>query len=1042
MKKSTFWKLGLTAALLFGLSACSDTTSSDNEFGDESSQKTTSSSSKSDKDGKSSGKEASSSSVATAKDSVYCDSLEKLTLAAPTDLNVVKNSDSTWILLWNYTANDSRPENGFLIETLNMTDSIPSWKKMDSTAAAVTMYNLVGKKKAGKYYRVSAKDQCLDKATKKFVAKYSKPTSMVQVSTTGSGSTSISEGLSIPTDLKLDTLGDNQWLLSWSYSDNASRPENGFKLQSLNPNDSIPNWKDAGTTQKGVRVFKIDGKKKGGWLYQVAAKDANGISEYSSQILIPTAPDPNDAAANTEEALAVPTDVKIDSMGGNKWKLSWSYAENTDNGFKLEYLDLTAAAPTWASTAADTTAKNVRYIIIDATKHGGQYVHVAAKGKDSKVSKFSSDIMIPQQVGGNVVDETIVMAVPTSLKLDSIGQNKWRLSWSFVDNSKRPENGFILQTLNLENGTGWSNMLKGTTAQGVHHFIIDNTAKTFDNVFVRVGAKDAAGKTDDYSEEILIPSYVDYSTQNEKKTMVAPTSLKLDTLGFGQYQLSWDYDDYADNGFILQSMDPKTTGSSWTYDPTKDVPKGVHLIILDGAGSDGGLLFRVAALGGTSKSDTSLYSSAIAIPYVSADGTVDNGTITTALSVPSKLDVIDMGNNNYKITWEYKNASGRTAEGFDIEKLDPNASQPSWGEEGETNKGVYFYTVKATTKEMAYRVSARDNKGNSEWSESVVVPAAYTVPPKKGCIGEFAAPIAFAAERVAPSAWRLIWNYNRNTECVEEGFVIQKLDVTGGPTGTTEKVWVDLDSTDVNVLYYNLEGIANLNQYYRVAAKRGSHRTEFSSDVQITRLIAYSADVPFKAPQAKARVYQSFYAFNYYDYTNNKVVANRFTNWPKRCTDAEIAAEPENCKEKDIFEFQTVVVDSFPNHAIVYKNTKKLEYQFRWDGETEDMWRTVTITDDAPDGYSTTATVIPYDLCQSYSQVRTIWEDNEAIDTTEWSKPVGPVYNSFEYLKLDNDEENCDDLYDQNSDDPEEVAKYKKCKNKPKPYEGTPCKAG
>ena len=207
-------------------------------------------------------------------------------------------------------------------------------------------------------------------------------------------------------------------------------------------------------------------------------------------------------------------------------------------------------------------------------------------------------------------------------------------------------------------------------------------------------------------------------------------------------------------------------------------------------------------------------------------------------------------------------------------------------------------------------------------------------------------------------------------------------------------------------------------------------------------MIAYSADVPFKAPQAKARVYQSFYAFNYYDYTNNKVVANRFTNWPKRCTDAEIATEPENCKEKDIFEFQTVVVDSFPNHAIVYKNTKKLEYQFRWDGETEGMWRTVTITDDAPDGYSTTATVIPYDLCQSYSQVRTIWEDNEAIDTTEWSKPVGPVYNSFEYLKLDVDEENCDDLYDQNSDDPDEVAKYKECKNKPKPYDGTPCKAG
>ena len=1343
MKKSTFWKLGTSCALLFGLSACSSTSSDDDNEIFESSNSVLSSSATWDI--------SSSSRRGSGK---YCDTLST-TLAAPTDLNVVKSGDEAkWVLMWEYEENSGRTEDGFIIQVLNMSDEVPSWDILDSTTTSVTMYNLVGSDKAGKHYRVVAKDACDE----------SKPTALVEIS--GSGSTNANTELAIPTELKLDTLDDNKWQLSWSYTNNKERPENGFVLQSLDLSKDSPVWKDDGNTNKGVHVIVIDGNKKGGLLYHVAAKDTNGISDYSEQISIPRVSDGTETNPDSKLALAVPTELKLDSMGNNKWKLSWSYTDNTARpakGFRIQRLDLTAKTPAWTDTSK--TGEGVRYIIYDASKNnlGGQYIRVAAidtVNKKEQRSLYSEEIMIPNVGGGASgaaavakmavptdlkvdslgdnkwlvswsytnndarpekkgfkvevlypeaetlewtkfkslktgvhsfvmtntekdfttrmirvaaidADDSLsdysdglrlptytkitegtdkdgnVLAVPTDLKLDSIGKNKWRLSWKYTNNSDRPANGFVIQKLDVSvSSPKWEDAL--STAKGVKYIDIDNTTKKFSDQYLRVAAKDSMDISE-YSSEVYVPEYIDYDAPASKPALAAPTSLKLDsigeneyrlswsytnnkdhaeqgfrlqtlnindkdpnwtfyknvktgvhaykvdakdyegiffrvaaidgtdsseysnevqipkyidytkpsgtlavptslkidsigeneyrlswsytrttrpedgfviellnlkgtkqwdsfpnakpinagvhffeisatdvktyggqfvrvaatdgedysdysteiqipkyvtytlpelpvpyglqldTLGDDMYQLSWSYDDIAahpEDGFILQTLDPLATSPIWK-DRTEsryEIQKGVHLVIIDGHENElGGMLVRVVAK--DANGTKSKYSSAMSIPSVAE-------AVKTDLNVPSNLAIEDLGMNKYKISWDYNDATDRPEDGFILEELDESASTPEWTRTHNltTSKSVQFIVVKAGEKAISYRVAAKDEKGESGFSASIQVPAAWDNPPKKGCVGEFATPTGFKAERVAPSAWRLIWNYTRNTKCVEEGFVIQQLDVTG-----SKREWIDLDSTDVNVRYYNLEGIKNLNQYYRVAAKRGDHRTEFSSDVQITRLIAYSADVPFKAPEAKARIYQNFYAFNYYDYANNKVVANQFTKWPKECSAEEIEAEPENCKEKDIFEFQAVVNDSFPNHAIVYKNTVRLEYQFRWDGETDDMWHNVTVTDKdvsgISQGYSTTEIIIPYDLCKSYAQVRIIWEDAEAIDTTEWSKPVGPLYNSFEYLYIgDSEEEDCDELYNKESEDPEEVAAYKKCKAKPKPIDYTPCK--
>ena len=519
MNKPLFWKLGLSAILALGLSACSSSSSSsaddDEDIGYSSTEKD-------------SGKSSSS------KKSASCKSVTA-NLAVPTNLEVVKNGDNKWVLIWDYSANDERPETGFVIESLDMSDSLPNWKKVGTTNEAVVMYNLSGESKAGKYYRVSAMDDC----------GVSKATDMVEVTATGANSTT-SADLAVPTNLKLENVGDNMWQLSWSYTNNENRPEQGFKLQSLNLDDKSPKWTDDGSTNKGVHVVKIDGNKKGGLLFHVAAKDNNGVSEYSEEITIPRVVDSTSTSTNNSMDLAVPTDLKLDSIGVNKYKLSWSYTDNTnrpENGFKLQSLNLNDKTPKWA--VMDSTNKGVNMIVVDATKNGGKYIRVAAK--DSKgTSAYSSEILVPVPDTTKVAGQEIDLAVPVNLTLNSLGNNEYLLSWSYTDADKRPAKEFVMQKLYLANGKSWENV-KATINKDVLFYKLD--ADTVD-YFIRIAAKDDKGLSA-YSNVVQVP----------KKGAGAdiknpPTNLAISRIAPSVWELSWNYENNVENAnrkFIIQS---------------------------------------------------------------------------------------------------------------------------------------------------------------------------------------------------------------------------------------------------------------------------------------------------------------------------------------------------------------------------------------------------------------------------------------------------------------------------------------------------------
>ena len=1168
MNKSTFWKLGITTAIFCGFTACSDTISSDGDTLNPISEDEDLSSSSIGKKGTSSANdEVSSSSSSKAK--IGCDTVST-TLAFPTDLSVVKNGDNKWILFWNYIETEGRPEEAFIIETLNMSDKSPKWKTLDSTSADVTMFNLVGETKAGKYYRIMAKDQCGT----------SKPTDMIQVSTAGTGSTSASAELAVPTDLKLDTLGNNQWQLSWSYENNSNRPENGFQLQVLNLNDESPKWKDETSTNKGVHVIKIDGTKKGGLIYHVAAKDSNGVSEYSAEIRIPNATDDNTSNSNSTLELAVPTDLKVDSTNLNQWKLSWSYTNNKanpENGFVLQALNLEADGVKW--TDAVSVNQGVHYILMDSKKYGGQYIRIAAKNADGKQrSAYSEEIMIPKPISeeATAVVKNDTLAVPTALKLDtlgeniwqiswsytnnkanpekgfkiqylhpdtllwkdykevaegvhlikvdakqkggcffriaaldakkntsvysaeiqvpkytenasvsakdnnplnvpegltldSIGENKWKLSWKYTNSADRPENGFVIDTLNLTiSNAQWSAMT--TTSKGVRVFVFDNSKGKYSKLYVHVAAMDKNGLSE-YSEEIQIPDYVDYSKPAATIELAVPTALKLDSIGENKWKLSWDYTnsarpengfivetydldggsgtdweevkilskgvhyytflvtstdhmklihvlakdadgkseysegiqipaykdysvppptielavptnlqldsieegkfqltwDYSDNkgrpenGFVLQSLDPKTQ-TQWT-DNAGSTKKGVHVIVIN-AKENGGKFYRVAAVDNEGK--LSEYSKEIQIPFVTADGTSYTSADKTQLAVPTDLSVENLGGNKYKITWNYTNNENRPENGFTLQKLDANAATPEWEDAGMTKKGVRFIvvTVADGDNEMTYRVAAKDSRGVSEYSKTITVPKYSPNAVADGCSGEFVVPSGLTPERIAPKVWRLVWNYNQNSKCKEEKFVIQRVNV-----GNASNKWEVFGEVPKNVHYMNLEGDDNLNFVYRVAAVRGDDTTKYSNEEILTRSTKYSDEYPFSTPQVKIKL------FYYY------------------------SSVPSEQK----IEFMMIVNGNYPNHAMLYSEyTKQFEYQFRWNGENEGKWNSVIVEKNGI--YETTFTKVfegqseLRDFCKSYASVRTVWTQNDedgTKDYTEWSAPVGPLYDGI-----------------------------------------------
>ena len=257
MKMSKICKWGLMVGFVASLGACTSSVSSDDYD---------------DMDRSSSSGKSSVSGDATCKS-------VKVTLPAPTNFSVTKDNDSTWTLTWDYSRDESRAETGFEIEALDLEASSPEWVTEGTTKADVTIYKLKGSKKAGKYYRVFAKDDC----------GYSKESNRLQITSDGNSvvdtdsSTVESSASAIPTDLTISRIAPGIWDLSWSYSDATEDPDRKFIIQTSKLKDF--KWTSLKYPIEGnVRHYYIQGRDKIETYYRMAVVNGSDTSSFTDAI--------------------------------------------------------------------------------------------------------------------------------------------------------------------------------------------------------------------------------------------------------------------------------------------------------------------------------------------------------------------------------------------------------------------------------------------------------------------------------------------------------------------------------------------------------------------------------------------------------------------------------------------------------------------------------------------------------------------------------------------------------------------------------------
>ncbi len=267
MKKNMIWKFTVTAAFLWSLGACSNSSSPDDldDFNEPTSNTSSNSSS-------------SKKSSASTANAFACEALKE-SLAAPSNFSVTKESDSSWILAWDYSRNDARPESSFEVEFLDMDAKSPEWENEGATNADVTIYRLKGVKKAGKYYRVVAVDKC----------GRSKESNRLQIK--ADGYSDIDSNLvtsNVPTDLAISRIAPSIWELSWKYNDLKEDPNRFFLVQTSKLKDfKWTTLKKDGKDFKisgNVRNYYIQGRDKIETYYRVAVVNSGDTSAFTEAI--------------------------------------------------------------------------------------------------------------------------------------------------------------------------------------------------------------------------------------------------------------------------------------------------------------------------------------------------------------------------------------------------------------------------------------------------------------------------------------------------------------------------------------------------------------------------------------------------------------------------------------------------------------------------------------------------------------------------------------------------------------------------------------
>lgn len=448
-----------------------------------------------------------------------------------------------------------------------------------------------------------------------------------------------SSSLAAPSGFAVSRLAPSVWELSFSYDDQSEAES--FVVQRFAPGNK--SWEEFDEIGADMTHFLVDGASNGGYYYRLAAKNEKTRSAYTKEIFVseeidyaegislaaPTAK-PNVSEENILELVLTGNypskkitksvynkDSKGKNVGGVFYEARFvTGTEKSVDTVKVS-ADQSSIAKEFNSVEEQCNAyAQIRVVWTDkngvsdygewsdpmGTKAGTNTNLIDAdKRCDSKASSEEGG-----EGSGSTEKTKVAFAVPTNLAVNNQDAGTWMLEWAYKPVEARPEEGFIVQKLNLDESK-WE--VFDTTGTGVYRAMITGLTDPYN--YFRVAAFDDDGVSE-FSTDVLIA----LTEEDAEAVVIAPPAgLTFVRIAPSVWELSWQYDITSDNperSFIIQSS--KLKDFEWT-DVVTDLKGDVRYYYIQGRDKIE-TYYRMAVI---NKGDTSAFTEAIQltpeIPY-------------------------------------------------------------------------------------------------------------------------------------------------------------------------------------------------------------------------------------------------------------------------------------------------------------------------------------------------------------------------------------------------------------------------------------------
>lgn len=598
-------------------------------------------------------------------------------LSAPVVTGVSEISMESRSLAWNYTANGERIAEGFVIQSLDMTNN--KWVQEGSVSKDIRRFT-IGVGEDVSYWRVGAYDASDTVFSVDFMV------------------AGIVYELPAPTNPSYRVQDNGSVVLTWNYTMSKNRPADYFRI------DVIDFINQAWTTKVAkvpvdVHYQSISASDQALY-YRIVAVDSKDEAATEGFLVEATVP-----AAGI---LPAPSGVSGSVLANGKVRLNWSYSGNSK-------LPVAKFIPEWSENSVDWNSSTTKLdstvrtaVVVGPTKaQGGLYYRVAAEGTKGE-KNYSVAIYV------DYADVSVDLPVPSNLSATMLSDSTYTLTWSFTDNKSRPVDHFELQKLSDANT--WMPEVANIAKDARRISVAKSGEK---DRFYRIVAVDANGEA--YSNDVRIEGVVNITCE-----MATPTGLSGKMLANGNVEVSWSYvanDKCPATEFAIQNYisgaftDVEVVGKNFRTYEFKETDASFE--------KNGYMYYRVVAMDG----DQERESDAIKVAFEK---------VRYDLPAPTNVTSENISNNRVSIKWEYTEEVSRPAVKFIVYRFEESAGDFVWTKVTETDAKTRIFVTSAETVDYYFRVSAVDKDDNESFSSEVLVAGIENAVSKLAAPTEFA----------------------------------------------------------------------------------------------------------------------------------------------------------------------------------------------------------------------------------------------------------------------------------------------------------------